>query len=121
MGPLPFISLGLFVRIGRRLLKRRRHRNRWLLVLRANHATSEQPEQDKGRTYSETPAKTAHCFVSGVGVVYAEVLVIRTGVPLIKESDGLTITWSVGVRPEVTCTVAPGSAPKVRGSDCGGP
>ena len=40
MRPLPVV--GLFVRIGRRLLKRGRHRNWGLLVFRANHAAGEQ-------------------------------------------------------------------------------
>ena len=75
------------------LLVRRRHGHRGLRVLGAHHAAA---DDERGERDEARPSQ-AH------GVAPA----IRTCVPLVSESDGETMTWSVGCSPERISTLSP--------------
>ncbi len=80
-----------------RLLVGRRQGRRRSRIVRAYHAAAKQ----EGGQPDEAGALRPH------GRVTPGARAIRTRVPLVRESDGATMTWSVGWSPERTSTVSP--------------
>src|SRR5262249_12809611 len=83
-------------------LVRRCRQHRWSLVVGADHAAAEHHRGEPGREGGAPPHRGAAAG-GGVGCAFA----IRTRVPLVSESDGDTITRSVGCSPETISTVKP--------------
>src|SRR5206468_9299688 len=80
-----------------RLLVGRRQRRRRFRIVRTDHAAA---PQEGGKPDDE-------CASPPHGRVPPGARAIRTRVPLVRESDGATMTWSVGWSPERTSTVSP--------------
>src|SRR3989441_11250362 len=84
-----------------RLLVGRRHRRRWLRVVGADHAAAEQERREPGQSRGSSPH----------GRALAGAAAIRTGGPLVSESDGATMTRSGGWGPATISTVVPYARP----------
>src|SRR5205807_4084038 len=80
-----------------RLLVGWRPGHRGLRVVRTDHAAAEQEDGQRDEARAWPPHRPAP----------AGALAIRTGVPLVRESDGATMTWSVGRSPERISTGSP--------------
>src|SRR4029077_4233202 len=85
-----------FEDLRRRFLEGRRHRCGRPIVIGTDHAARQQQRADDAK-----PAEYYLLVAAACGAL------VRTGVPLIRESDGLTMTSSVGFRPETISTESP--------------
>src|SRR6267142_1414039 len=79
------------------LLVSGRHGRRRPLVFRADHAAAKE--------HGDEPGEAGRSSCHGLGAAGARA--IRTRVPLMSESEGATMTWSVGCKPVTISTVLP--------------
>src|SRR6202453_1365340 len=107
----------LLIHIRPRFLIVGSHWHRRLHILRPNHAA----RKDEQRRAGDRSRTARHCdpsFFSICGADSSIFLAISTLCPLTSESDGLSITASLAVRPEAISTLAPSSLPIFTDTSC---